>query len=54
MYDAGSTALGSGPWRSQGHGMRQQPQGVARFVATLIAATSFVLFLLRHTVSEAI
>ena len=29
--DAGSAALASAPWQSQGHGLRRQPEGVARF-----------------------
>ena len=29
--DAGSAALASAPWQSQGHGLRRQSKGVARF-----------------------
>ena len=29
--DAGSAALSSAPWQSQGHGLRRQSEGVARF-----------------------
>ena len=29
--DAGSAALASAPWQSQGHGLRRQPKSVARF-----------------------
>ena len=32
---AGSAALASAPWRSQGHGLRQQLQGVARGVTPM-------------------
>ena len=37
----GSVALASAPWRSQGHGLRQQPESVARFHSAVVKQQPF-------------